>query len=58
MLGCSRKSVIGNSLDLPVDQREEATIVTSILGAQAGCAIVRVHNVLSNRRALDMLAVI
>lgn len=58
MLGCSRKSVIGNSLDLPVDQREEATIVTSILGAQAGCAIVRVHNVLSNRRALDMLSVI
>ena len=58
MLGCSRKSFIGNTLDLPVDQREEATIVTSILGAQAGCAIVRVHNVLANRRALDMLGAI
>ncbi|MBP5609295.1 MAG: dihydropteroate synthase [Lachnospiraceae bacterium] len=58
MLGCSRKSVIGNTLNLPVDRREEATIVTSILGAQAGCAIVRVHNVMANRRALDMLSVI
>ena len=58
MLGCSRKSVIGNTLKLPVDQREEATIVTSIIGAQAGCSIVRVHDVRANRRALDMLSVI
>ena len=58
MLGCSRKSVIGNTLNLPVDQREEATVVTSILGALAGCAIVRVHNVRANRQALDMLSVI
>ncbi|MBP5607484.1 MAG: dihydropteroate synthase [Lachnospiraceae bacterium] len=58
MLGCSRKSVIGNTLKLPVDQREEATIVTSIIGAQAGCSIVRVHDVRANRRALDMMSFI
>ncbi len=55
MLGTSRKSVIGNTLGLPVDQREEGTIVTSVLAYLAGCRIVRVHDVLKNRRALDMM---
>ena len=55
MLGTSRKSVIGNTLKLPVDQREEGTLVTSVLAALAGCRIVRVHDVLKNRRALDMM---
>ena len=54
LLGTSRKSVIGNALDLPVDEREEGTIVTTILGAQAGCKFVRVHDVEKNKRALKM----
>ena len=54
LLGTSRKSMIGNTLNLPVDQREEGTIATSVLGLQKGCSFFRVHNVLGNRRALDM----
>ena len=55
LLATSRKSMIGNALDLPVDQREEGTIVTTILGAEAGCNMVRVHDVEKNVRALKML---
>ena len=58
MLGTSRKSVIGNTLKLPVDQREEGTLVTTVLAAQAGIDIVRVHDVLKTRRALDMMEVL
>lgn len=54
LLAVSRKSVIGNALDLPVDSREEGTIVTSILAAEAGLNFVRVHDVEKNVRALKM----
>lgn len=54
LLGTSRKSMIGKTLDLPVDQREEATIATTVMGVMKGCAFVRVHNVKGNRRAVDM----
>ena len=55
LLATSRKSMIGNALDLPADEREEGTIVTSVLGAQAGCKMIRVHDVEKNVRALRML---
>ncbi|SEP60931.1 dihydropteroate synthase [Lachnospiraceae bacterium NE2001] len=55
LLAASRKSMIGNALDLPVDQREEGTIVTTILAAEADCRMVRVHDVEKNVRALKML---
>ncbi|WP_343209429.1 dihydropteroate synthase [Anaerolentibacter hominis] len=54
LLGSSRKSVIGMTLDLPVEEREEGTIVTSVLAVQAGYQFVRVHNVAGNKRALRM----
>ncbi len=53
-LGASRKSVIGNTLKLPVEERELGTAVLSVLGAQAGCCFIRVHNVAANRQALDL----
>ena len=52
LLGTSRKSVIGLTLDLPVDQREEGTLVTTVFGVQKGCAFVRVRDVEKNRRAI------
>lgn len=55
LLGVSRKSVIGLALDLPVTQREEGTIATTILAAQAGCGFVRVHDVKKNKRAIRMI---
>lgn len=54
LLGTSRKSVIGLTLDLPVDQREEGTLVTTVYAVQKGCAFVRVHDVKKNRRAVQM----
>lgn len=54
LLGASRKSVIGNALQLPADEREEGTLVTTLLAAEAGCKFVRVHDVEKNARALKM----
>ena len=54
LLGTSRKSVIGLTLGLPADQREEGTLVTTVYGVQKGCAFVRVHDVEKNRRAIEM----
>lgn len=54
LLGASRKSMIGLTLDLPVTEREEGTIATSVLGALKGCEFVRVHDVEKNVRALKM----
>ncbi|MCR5357974.1 MAG: dihydropteroate synthase [Lachnospiraceae bacterium] len=58
LLGASRKSVIGNALGLPTDKRVEGTIVTTVLASQAGYSFVRVHDVVQNKRALDMLKAI
>jgi dihydropteroate synthase len=58
LLAASRKSVIGLTLDLPVDQREEGTMVTSILAGINGWDFVRVHDVQKNVRALKMLQAI
>lgn len=54
LLGTSRKSVIGLALDLPIEERLEGTLVTTVLGVEAACAFVRVHDVLPNKRAVRM----
>lgn len=51
LLGASRKSMIGKILDVPPKDRDEGTIVTTVLGIVQGVDIVRVHNVLANVRA-------
>lgn len=45
LLGTSRKSFIGKTLGLTVDQRMEATGATCVLGITKGASIVRVHDV-------------
>lgn len=54
LLGASRKSVIGNALNLPVGERLEGTIATSVLAVMSGYAFVRVHDVKENKRAVKM----
>ncbi len=54
LLGCSRKSVIGLTLDLPADQRVEGTLVTTVAGVLQGAMFVRVHDVKENVRAVRM----
>jgi dihydropteroate synthase len=58
LLGTSRKSVIGLTLDLPSDQREEGTLATTVYGMAQGCAFVRVHDVEANKRAVRMMEAI
>lgn len=54
LLGTSRKSVIGLTLDLPSDQRLEGTLATTVMGVMKGCAFVRVHDVKENKRIIKM----
>ena len=54
LLGASRKSVIGLTLDLPVTEREEGTLATTVMAVMKGCQFVRVHDVLANVRAIRM----
>lgn len=54
LLGTSRKSVIGLTLDLPAGERVEGTLVTTVFGVMKGCAFVRVHDVKENVRAIKM----
>lgn len=52
LLGASKKRFIGKLLnDLPFDERVEGTIATTVIGIQKGVDIIRVHNVLENKRA-------
>ena len=50
LLGASRKSTLGKVLDLPADQRVEATTATTALAIAAGADLVRVHDVRENVR--------
>lgn len=54
LLGTSRKSMIGSTLDLPVSEREEGTLATSVIGLMKGVNFFRVHDVRANVRALRM----
>ena len=54
LLGTSRKSVIGLTLDLPPAERVEGTLVTTVMGVLKGCAFVRVHDIKANVRAIKM----
>lgn len=54
LLGTSRKSVIGQTLNLPADQRLEGTLATTVIGVIKHCSFVRVHDVLENRKVIQM----
>jgi dihydropteroate synthase len=54
LLATSRKSMIGLTLNLDKNERVEGTVATTVIGAMKGASIFRVHDVLENKRALDM----
>ena len=54
LLGTSRKSMIGLTLSLPVEERVEGTVATTVFGVVKGCSFVRVHDVKENYRAMKM----
>ena len=51
MLGASRKSFIGISLDLPEEDRLEGSLAANIIGLQNGAKIFRVHDVAETNKA-------
>lgn len=54
LLGTSRKSMIGLTLNLPVNERVEGTLATTVIGIMKGLEFVRVHDVLENKRVAVM----
>ncbi len=52
LIGTSRKSFIGNILDLPPQERLEGSIASSILSMAHGAHILRVHDVAAIKRAV------
>ena len=54
LLGTSRKSVIGLTLDLPVGERLNGTLATSVYGVLQGCSFLRVHDIKANREVVKM----
>lgn len=55
LLGTSKKSLIGKTLDLPVDERMEGTAATVALGIAKGVHIVRIHDVKEMSRVCKMM---
>jgi dihydropteroate synthase len=58
LLATSRKRLIGNVLNLPVDERTEGTGATVCYGLQLGCHMVRVHDVKEITRMTKMMDVL
>jgi dihydropteroate synthase len=55
LIGASRKSFLGAALDLPVEERLEASLAVAALAAAQGAHVVRVHDVRATVRAVRMV---
>jgi dihydropteroate synthase len=55
LLGTSKKSMIGQALNLPVEERMEGTGATVCYGIQKGCQIIRIHDVKEMSRMAKMM---
>ncbi len=52
----SRKDFVGETLDLPIDDRLEGTLAATAVAAWQGATVFRAHDVRATRRVLDMVA--
>ena len=55
LLGASRKSVVGITLDAPVDKRLSGTLAISAYAVMQGCSFLRVHDIKENKDIIKML---
>jgi len=55
LVGMSRKSMIGNVLKLPVEQRLHGSLAVASLAAWMGASIIRVHDVRASIEAIHMV---
>ncbi|RZS87253.1 dihydropteroate synthase [Motilibacter rhizosphaerae] len=58
LVALSRKDFVGESLDLPADERLEGTLAATAVSAWLGARIFRAHDVVATRRVLDMVGCI
>ena len=58
LVSLSRKDFLGETLDLPPDQRLEGTLAATAVSAWLGARVFRAHDVAATRRALDTVAAI
>lgn len=58
LLGASRKSVIGITLDLPQDKRLYGTLATTAVACERGATFVRVHDIKENFELIKMIEAI
>lgn len=54
LLGVSRKSFIGNILNLPPEERLEGSLAASVIGVCKGVSIMRTHDVKATRNAVKV----
>jgi len=54
LLATSKKSMIGNTLNLPPEERGEGTLATTVIGIMKNCDFVRIHDVKENKRVCRM----
>ncbi|MEJ3743241.1 dihydropteroate synthase [Actinomycetes bacterium KLBMP 9797] len=58
LVAVSNKDFIGETLDLPVDQRLPGTLAATTVAAWLGARVFRAHQVRETRQVLDMVAAI
>ncbi|MGY1857518.1 dihydropteroate synthase [Modestobacter sp. SYSU DS0290] len=56
LVALSNKDFIGETLDVPVDQRLTGTLAATAVSAWLGARVFRAHDVAATRQALDMVA--
>jgi dihydropteroate synthase len=55
LVSLSNKDFVGETLDLPVDERLSGTLAATAVCALAGARVFRVHEVAQTRQAVDMV---
>ena len=58
LLSASNKTFLGETLDLAVGERRDASLAAAAIGIAGGCRILRVHDVAGTVRVRDLLAAI
>ena len=56
LVALSNKDFVGETLDLPPDERLEGTLAATAVSAWLGARVFRAHDVAATRRVLDMVA--
>lgn len=58
LMALSRKDFVGETLDLPPEERLEGTLGATAVAAWLGARVFRTHDVVATRRVLDLVAAI